>query len=142
MKNEKLYVMSCEEKFDNVVTKIATQDVLTDVKNGLLEKIQELESKLEKVKSKMWKFKVGDVVAYNKFTFKITELVDNDPNILYKAEKFDYYGVIKNAGYDISLYYGVIKTFTKEDKLIKIGSIEDYTSYLFNLLVDKEQKSL
>lgn len=142
MKNEKLYVMSSEEKFDNVVTKIATQDVLTDVKNGLLEKIQELESKLEKVKSKMWKFKVGDVVAYNKFTFKIIELIDNDSNALYKAEKFDYHGVIKNAGYDISLYYGVIITFTNEDKLIKIGSIEDYASYLFNLLVEKEQKSL
>lgn len=138
---EKLYVMSSEEKFDNVMTKIATQDVLTDVKNGLLEKIQELENKVEKVKSKMWKFKVGDVVAYNKFTFKIIELIDNNSDALYKAEKFDYHGIIKNAGYT-TILNNIIMTFNNEDKLTKIVSIEDYTSYLLNLLIEKEQKSL
>ena len=72
MKQEKLIYRAELDTFQTeVMIKAATQDKLTELEKKLLEKIDELNQKLEFVKSKQWKFKVGDVVIYDKFTFMI-----------------------------------------------------------------------
>ena len=137
MKQEKLICKAELATFQTeVMTKTATQDKLNELEGKLLEKIDELNQKLEFVKSKQWKFKIGDVVIYDKFTFMIEELIDKDGQ-LYKARRYDYNNVIKNAGYTMSNYVGY---FNNDDKLVKLDSWQDYASQLIKIIVESDKK--
>ena len=123
------------------MTKAATQSKLDEIESQLIEKIDELNKKLEIIKNKQWKFKVNDLVIHDKFVFRIIELLD-DNKYLYKAERLDYAGIIDKAGY--TLHKGTNENwyFDTNDNLIKMESLTDYAAQLFKLTVAKEKEVL
>lgn len=142
MKSEKLIVNSNLNIFKNeIMTKEATQDKLTELEMKLIEKIAELNEKLEIVKNKQWKFKVGDIVIHDKFVFEITELID-DSKWLYKARKYDFAGVIDKAGFSLPKETTENCYFDTNDNLIKLTHWTDYAAQLLKLAVKREKEIL
>lgn len=137
--------MDKEQKFlikssiTDIMTNVTTQKELNNLEVKLIEKIDELNKKLEIIKSKQWKFKVNDIVIYDKFVYRITELID-DGKHLYKAERYDYTGVIDKAGFKLDK--GTVENyyFDTNDNLIKLESWTDYAAQLFKLAVKREKE--
>ena len=123
-------------KFDYELDKVATQDSLTKISNTLDDKIKELTEKLEKVNARKWKFKVGDVLAFDGLTFQVVELLDNN-KYLYKVEKFDYNHTLKKAGFSV---IRDVCYFDTNDRVDLIESPSDYSAHLFRLLEEERNK--
>ena len=98
--------------------------------------IKELTEKLEKVNARKWKFKVGDVLAFEGLTFQVIELLDNN-KYLYKVEKFDYCHILKQAGFSVNRD---ICYFDTHDRVDLIESPSDYSAHLFRLLEEERNK--
>ena len=124
------------DKFDYAIAKVATQDKLTEISNILEDKIKELNEKLEKVNARKWKFKAGDILAFEGLTFKVVELLDNN-KYLYKVEKFDYCNIVKTAGFSVNRD---ICYFDTHDRVDLIESPSDYSAHLFKLLEEERNK--
>lgn len=135
MNNKKL-IASNTDKFDYAIAKVATQSKLDDIANDLRDQISELQEKLEKVNARKWKFKVGDILAFEGLTFQVIELLDNN-KYLYKVEKFDYCQVLKKAGFSVNR---AICYFDTNDKVDLIESSNDYSAHLFKLLEEERNK--
>ena len=142
MKAEKLIVKSNFDTFQHeILTKAATQDKLNELSDTLLEKLEELNKKLEVVKNRLWKFKVGDVVICDKFVYQITELLDHN-RFLYKARKYDYCNVIDKAGYQLPKGTCENIYFDTNDNLVKLEHWTDYAAQLLKLAVKREKEIL
>lgn len=124
------------DKFDHQINQVATQDKLTEISDALQEQITELQRRLEKVNSRKWKFRVGDVLAFEGLTFKVIELLDNS-EFLYKVEKFDYNWTLKKAGFKVNRD---ICYFDANDRVDLIESSNDYSAHLFRLLEEERNK--
>lgn len=135
MNNKKL-IASNTDKFDYAIAKVATQSKLDDIANDLQNQINELQEKLEKVNARKWKFKVGDVLAFEGLTFQVVELLDNN-KYLYKVEKFDYSNTLKKAGFSVNRD---ICYFDTHDRVDLIESPSDYSAHLFRLLEEERNK--
>lgn len=133
--NKKLIAVD-NNKFDYAISNVATQDKLTEIAHVLEDKIKELSEKLEKVNARKWKFKVGDVLAFDGLTFQVVELLDNN-KYLYKVEKFDYNHTLKKAGF---LVNRDICYFDTHDRVDLIESPSDYSAHLFKLLEEERNK--
>ena len=136
MVSNKKLIATNTDKFDYAIAKVATQDKLTEISNILEDKIKELTEKLEKVNARKWKFKVGDVLAFDGLTFQVIELVDNN-KYLYKVEKFDYSYTLKKAGFSVNRD---ICYFDTHDRVDLIESPSDYSAHLFKLLEEERNK--
>ena len=134
--NDKKLIAVNNDKFDYAIAKIATQDRLTEITDVLEDKIQELTEKLEKVNARKWKFKVGDVLAFDGLTFQVIELLDNN-KYLYKVEKFDNSHTLKKAGFSVNRD---ICYFDTHDRVDLIESPSDYSAHLFKLLEEERNK--
>ena len=134
--NDKKVITVSNDKFDYAITKVVTQDRLTEISDVLEDKIKELTEKLEKVNARKWKFKVGDVLAFDGLTFQVIELLDNN-KYLYKVEKFDYSHILKQAGFSVNRD---ICYFDTHDKVDLIESPSDYSAHLFRLLQEERNK--
>ena len=135
MNGKKLIAVN-NDKFDYTIAKVATQDKLTEISDILEDKIKELTEKLEKVNARKWKFKVGDVLAFDGLTFQVIELLDNN-KYLYKVEKFDYCHTLKQAGFSVNRD---ICYFDTHDRVDLIESPSDYSEHLFRLLEEERNK--
>ena len=135
MSNKKLIAVN-NDKFDYAIAKVATQDKLTEITDVLENKIKELTEKLEKVNARKWKFKVGDILAFDGLTFQVIELLDNN-KYLYKVEKFDYSNTLKKAGFSVNRD---ICYFDTHDRVDLIESPSDYSAHLFRLLEEERNK--
>ena len=134
--NDKKVIAVSSDKFDYAITKVATQDKLTEISNILEDKIKELIEKLEKVNARKWKFKIGDVLAFDGLTFKVIELLDNN-KYLYKVEKFDYNNTLKKAGFSVNRDICYFDTHVRVDL---IESPSDYSAHLFRVLEAERNK--
>ena len=134
--NSKKLIAVNNDRFDYAIAKVATQDKLTEISDVLEDKIKELTEKLEKVNARKWKFKVGDILAFDGLTFQVIELLDNN-KYLYKVEKFDYSHTLKKAGFSVNRD---ICYFDTHDRVDLIESPSDYSAHLFRLLEEERNK--
>lgn len=135
MNTDKFIEMN-NQKFDSKLGVITSQIALGDITTALRDKINELTEKLEKVNARKWKFKVGQVLAFEGLTFQVLELLDNN-KYLYKVEKFDYNHTLKKAGFSVNRD---ICYFDTHDRVDLIESPSDYSAHLFRLLEEERNK--
>lgn len=137
MKEQKVYTMNVNNFEDHVMTKIAVQSELNSVEQTLTDKIKELEDKLEIVKSRQWKYQVGNkfVLEGSANLFEVTELIDGDKHYLYKAKKVDTYNVFDICNYACHPYEVMI-THNEANKSTPIYSINGYAAHLLKTYVE------